>query len=108
MKKTILKFLKELRDADPTIQNIFISGSCFRLYKILKTLFPGAEPYYSHLDGHWVTKIFGSYYDINGKISKQYIKDKNYELQTEKTILTSAYIPTKNGISSVSYAKYKT
>lgn len=102
----IENFLQELKSAYYLNGEIFMEGSCFRLYKILKTIFPDAEPYYSQLDGHWITKINGEYYDINGCIDEKYKEFKNYELVTCNITLKSAYIPTYKG-QSTSYSKYK-
>ena len=106
-KKQILQFLRELRGSDDRMQKIFLEGSCFRLYCILKTIYPDAKPYYSQVDGHWITKIDGSYYDINGKLSKDYIKDKGYEHETETVTLASAYIHTASNQIGTSYRKYE-
>lgn len=102
----IENFLKELKYSYSENEKIYMEGSCFKIYVILKTLFKDAEPYYSQLDGHWVTKIEDKFYDINGEISKDYIEFKNYEHITDKTILASAYIPTYKG-QGVSYSKYE-
>lgn len=104
--ENILNFLKELKYSYHLNGKIYTEGSCFRLYAILKTLFLKAEPYYSDMDGHWVVKIDGSYYDINGEINLEYIENKEYQLIEDKTILASAYVPTYKGQGS-SYSKYK-
>ena len=101
----ILKFLKELKSSYHKNEMIYTEGSCFRLYAILKIIFPKASPYYSSLDGHWVTEIYARYYDINGEISLEYITDKKYEKVTDERTLTSAYIPTYKR-QSTSYGKY--
>lgn len=101
----ILEFLKELKYSCHLQEDIFTKGSCFRLYRILKTIYPNAEPYYSHTDGHWITEIDSKFYDINGEIIKEYV-DHKYEKITNKVTLNSAYVPTYKGQSS-SYSKYK-
>ena len=72
------KFLKELRDSADIQFKIFTEGSCFRLYKILKIIFPDAKPYWSDLDNHCITKIKNEYYDIGGIIKKSYIENRSY------------------------------
>lgn len=104
-KEKILELIRELKNSSHYIYPIFSYGSCFRLYKILKILFPKAKPYYSDIDGHWITKIGDIFYDIGGEIDKKYVEDKKYELITDKTTLASAYIPTYEG-EGVSYSKY--
>lgn len=71
----IIKFLELLKEADTYIPDIFSKGSCFKLFKILKHLYPDAEPYKcgsrnqtlnQDAFSHVVTKIDGILYDING------------------------------------------
>lgn len=102
----ITEFLKELKHSYHKNEIIYTQGSCFRLYSILKTIFPEAVPYYSILEGHWITEIDGKYYDINGEINSEYIADKKFEKVEDSTILSSAYIPTYKR-QTTSYNKYK-
>tara|TARA_R110000851_G_scaffold96879_1_gene210100 strand:- start:69 stop:392 length:324 start_codon:yes stop_codon:yes gene_type:complete len=74
----INKFLKELRDSADIQSKIFTKGSCFRLYKVLKVVFPDAKPYWSDIDNHCITKIEGEFYDIGGIIKKSYMKESGY------------------------------
>jgi len=74
----IINLLKELRSSADIQYIIFTQGSCFRLYKILKLIFPQAKAYWSDLDDHCVTKIDGKYYDIGGEIKESYIKTRSY------------------------------
>jgi hypothetical protein len=72
------EFIFEIRNSADIIYNIFTKGSCFRLYKILKCAFPKAIPFWSDTDKHCITKIGNDYYDIGGKIYKNWIEDKGY------------------------------
>ena len=101
----ILNFLKELKYSYHLNEKIYTEGSCFRLYKIISAIFNNAEPFYSSIDGHWVTRVGDKYYDINGEISKQYVEDKRYEKEISEIILSSAYVPRYEG-QSCSYGKY--
>ena len=74
----IENFLKELRESADIQFKIFTEGSCFRLYIILKTIYPKAKPYWSDLENHCVTKINGKFYDIGGEIKKSYVKDRSF------------------------------
>lgn len=74
----VKEFLKELRDSADIQFVIFTEGSCFRLYKILKTVFPQAVAYWSDLDNHCITEIDGEFYDIGGTIKKSYTKNRSY------------------------------
>lgn len=71
-------FLKELRESADIQYKIFTEGSCFRLYRILKTIYPEAKPYWSDLDNHCITKINGKFYDIGGEVKKSHVKDRGY------------------------------
>lgn len=74
----IESFIKELRESADIIYNIFTLGSCFKLYKILKVIYPESIPYWSDRDNHCITKINNDFYDIGGKVNKNYILDKGY------------------------------
>lgn len=62
----ILEFLKELRNANPVIEDIFLAGSCTNLYFILKSICPDASAYFN--GDHVITKINYRYYDITGEV----------------------------------------
>jgi hypothetical protein len=51
-RKKIVKLLKEIKYSYHNNSKIYTEGSCFRLYKILQTIYPKAKPYYSNIDGH--------------------------------------------------------
>ena len=90
-RKQILKLLREIKNSYHLNPTIYTQGSCFRLYCILKSAARKSKPYYSNIDGRWVTKIKGRYYDINGEIAKRYIKNKEYKHITDKMMLASVY-----------------
>lgn len=62
--------IKEIREAAPYMETVFSRGSCWKLHKILKMVFPDAEPYYLKdlTTCHVITKIKGHFYDIAGKV----------------------------------------
>ena len=72
------KFLKELRESADIQYKIFTQGSCFRLYLILKILYPNAIAYWSDRDNHCLISIDDTYYDIGGKINKDYVESLSY------------------------------
>lgn len=74
------KFLKELRESADIQFKIFTEGSCFKLYRILKIVFPKAKAYWSDLDNHCITKVGDEFYDIGGIVKKSYIKGRSYYL----------------------------
>ena len=101
----IKEFLKELKESYHLNAKIYTEGSCFRLFKMLKTIFPSAKPFYSQADGHWIIRIEDEFYDINGQINPDYVTFKKYEYVDDPVTLVSAYIPTFEGLTS-SYSKY--
>lgn len=46
---------------------VYTQGSCFWFFKILKSVFPDAEPKYLPKEGHVITLIGDTYYDIEGE-----------------------------------------
>lgn len=65
---SVERFLGCLRDSVPDAVEIFTSGNCFKLYLLLRTIYPQAQPYYRISVGHVYTEIDGEYYDIEGKV----------------------------------------
>lgn len=63
----IERLLSELRDAHPDMTEVFQTGSCFNLFKILRVFFPEAQAHYSRIEGHVYVEIDGAFYDIRGK-----------------------------------------
>lgn len=62
----ILKFLNALKNSFPDAEKVYTTGACYKLYKILKTIYNDAEAYYDPIDCHVYTLIDNKYYDING------------------------------------------
>jgi hypothetical protein len=63
-----LAFLYALRDLHPDLIQVCRNGSCFKLYLLLKQVFPEAEPYYD--SDHVIVKIGKAFYDIRGEVLK--------------------------------------
>lgn len=64
-------FLKTLRESDFFIRYIYTRGGCYQLYKILKVLWPEAEPFAlgkGNSMAHVATKISGLLWDIDGEV----------------------------------------
>jgi hypothetical protein len=70
--------LKELRDSAEIQYNIFTKGSCFRLYRILKLIYPSAIAYWSDRENHCITQIGQKFYDIGGEIHAEHMKREGY------------------------------
>ena len=61
-------FIKVVEESHPDMVALFTQGQCYNFHLILKQVFPKAEGYWSHREGHCYTKIGRCYYDIRGKI----------------------------------------
>ncbi len=64
--KSILNFISTLRNSFDGCDEVFKAGSCYQLYKILKSIYPSAECFISLYKSHTITQIDGVYYDIDG------------------------------------------
>ena len=82
----IIEFIKELKDSADIQYKIFTEGSCFRLYCILKTIYPEAKAYWSDRDGHAITEINNKFYDIGGEINREYVENQGYYLVPENQL----------------------
>ena len=78
MEKRVLNFLEALRESADMQYKIFTQGSCYRLYMILKTVFPTAKPYWSDRSNHCIIDIDGNFYDIGGKINIRHVTEMGY------------------------------
>lgn len=54
-----------IRDSFKEANYVYTNGSCFELYKILKSIFPSAVAWSNH--DHVYTEINEIFYDINGR-----------------------------------------
>lgn len=72
----VINLIKEIRNSNPVMLDIFLAGSCCNFYFILKTVFPNAKAYFN-ID-HVVTEIEGRFFDITGEVSKEEFKEKGY------------------------------
>lgn len=66
----ILNIIKSIRESFGASIAVYTCGNCYQFYEILKSIFPEATPYES--GGHVWTKIDNNYYDIRGKLTKNY------------------------------------
>lgn len=104
----INKFLFELRESADIQYSIFTTGSCFRLYSIISTIFPEAKAWWSDRDNHCIIKIQDKFYDIGGEISKEYINNKGY-YEIPQNQLGGYYLikyRTGKAVTSITVEKY--
>ena len=64
---SVTAFLAMLRNLHPDLEWKCLHGSCFRLYLLLKEVWPDAEAW-TNVD-HVITKIDGRFYDIRGEVA---------------------------------------
>ncbi len=65
--KKILAFIKVIRESFHDSTLVYRYGACYGFFLILKTVFPGAKPFFiSDKSDHIVTKIGNRFYDIKG------------------------------------------
>jgi hypothetical protein len=65
-----LHLIEAIRNSFPDARKVYTEGGCFELFKILRTVFPDAEPYYDEIEGHVITLINGKFYDITGQVRR--------------------------------------
>ncbi len=90
------RFLATLRSAVPNAEVVFTEGNCFKLYLLLREVFPQAVPFYSGIRGHVYTMIDGKLYDIYGKqyqttINKNWGIGPVYYLPAERRVFKEAF-----------------
>ena len=64
---TIELFLSRLRAAHPDMETLFLHGSCYELFNVMRVMWPKAEPWYVVEEGHVYVKVGPWFYDIRGK-----------------------------------------
>lgn len=67
--KNPLGLISAIRESIINSEIIYTNGSCYKFYKILKSVFPEAKAYYN--SDHVITEIKGKYYDITGEVRKE-------------------------------------
>ena len=72
-------FLKLIRQSFRGSETVYTKGSCYRLYEILKAIYPTAKAYSN--TKHIIIEIDGRFYDIRGERGKRgyrlYEKEKD-------------------------------
>lgn len=81
--------LSAIRDLHPDLVRQCLNGSCFKLFILLKEVYPDAVAYY---DGdHVITKIGDRFWDIRGEV----LKDRHIPLDPME--FNRAYLWGTNG-----------
>ena len=71
--RRILNYISIVRNAHPSMVEIYTRGSCMNFFYQLRSIYPEAKAYYN--GSHVITKIGKYYYDITGvvKNTKKYL-----------------------------------
>jgi hypothetical protein len=69
---SVLDFISVLRSARPDNAHYYMNGGCWELFRILRGLWPEAQPYHTWIEisGHVATKIGTHLYDIRGRVKR--------------------------------------
>jgi len=79
------KLIRLLRESDPVyMRNLYCRGACFHLYRILRVVWPDAEPWFDDNIGHVYTRIGARWYDIEGHLTARQIRKAKIRLMTTK------------------------
>lgn len=62
----IVNFITQLRESHVAMSDVFLCGSCYHLFAVLRAIEPSAKPWYKVNPGHVYTEIGGRFYDILG------------------------------------------
>lgn len=65
----LLDIITAIRESHPSMVYLYTEGQCYNFHKIIKSIVPEAEPYYSDNEGHVYSKINGDFYDIRGLVT---------------------------------------
>jgi len=91
---SVLDFIEAIRKSREDNEIAYTNGGCYQFYKILKSVFPEAEPYYN--SDHVITKIGNNFYDISGvvtDVSEHYLPLDDFHHLTLKVLESWKYTP---------------
>jgi hypothetical protein len=64
------QLIKAIRDLSPLVERVCLNGSCYRLFEVVKVVFPEAEPWIDS-DGHVWIRVGDRFYDIQFEIAAE-------------------------------------
>jgi len=64
--KQVVRLIDAIRNTHPDMEDLFLRGQCYNLFRILRSIYPQAVAWYSMREGHVYVEIDGYYYDIRG------------------------------------------
>ncbi|WP_442636489.1 hypothetical protein [Rossellomorea marisflavi] len=67
-----IDFIKALRESDDYIATIYMNGSCYKFFELLKKIYPQSVPLIDEDKGHIVTEIDGVKYDVTGEVDGEF------------------------------------
>jgi hypothetical protein len=69
----VLFFIEQLRKSDRYISEIYLFGSCYKFYEMIKSIAPDADAYMTSNEAHVVVFLYGEYFDITGIVHDDFI-----------------------------------
>ena len=101
MEPCVISFLYALRRLHPELETQCLNGSCFKLYLLVKEVWPDAEPWY---DGdHVITKIGNSFFDIRGEV----VPGRHIPMKEDALLFNAAYFWNKERKNRSEYSNQK-
>ena len=79
IQKDVLRFIKRFHGSE----DVFLHGCCYWFAMILNIHFYGkygAQIKYEPVEGHFVTRIRGRYYDVRGDVTEEYRGKPMYDM----------------------------
>lgn len=62
----LVRMLDALRTSHPDMEQLYMYGQCYNLFRIIRTIRPQAEAWYCMIEGHIYTRVGVYWYDIRG------------------------------------------
>jgi len=85
----IKNFIKIIRDSFHGSTHVYTRGNCYRLYVIVKFVFPEAEAFYEA--DHIVIKYHKKFYDITGEVESDFVPFKETTKLKQKNIMKNKF-----------------
>lgn len=66
-----VQLITAIRESFIGAEQVYMNGSCVLFFRILKTVYPAALPYWSATHKHMITHLDGKFYDITGEVEHE-------------------------------------
>ena len=85
------ELIEKLRTSFVGSEEVYRHGSCFKLYEVLKVIYPSAVAWYNKDEDHIATCIDGVLYDIGGVVTGDYNPLCKSDRQTKASMYKAKY-----------------